>query len=195
MIRINLLPRKPKPLLALWRDGAILGVTLLIVVISWSVIMINMNNKLNKARNELKYVKKQIEDSKLDLKKVEKLKKHKAVLVNKIDIIHTLREKQAGPVHVLDDLSESIPEAVWLDNLNNIGTSLSLTGLSPSYNAVSEFMRKLAVSSYFRKIELKNIQQSLVQKKKYQRFNISCEVQFVPPAPEEDKENIEEEKT
>ena len=192
MIRINLLPRKPKPLLALWRDGIILGVTILILVISWSIVMVNMNNKLNRARNELKNVKKQIEDSKLDLKKVEKLKKHKAVLENKINIIHTLREKQAGPVHMLDDLGESIPEKVWLDNLNNIGTSLSLAGLSPSYNAVSEFMRKLALSSYFRKIELRNIQQSLVQKKKYQRFNISCDVQFIPPSPEEDKEKIEE---
>jgi Tfp pilus assembly protein PilN len=195
MIRINLLPRKPKPLIALWRDGIIMGATILILFLSWSIIMVNMNGKLNRARRELQQVKKQIEDSKLDLKKVEQLKQHKTVLENKINIIHSLREKQAGPVHVLDDISSTIPEHVWLDNLNNIGTSLSLGGLSPSYNAVSEFMRRLAFSPYFMNIELRNIQQSIIQSKKYQRFNISCQVQFIPPVSEKAEEVIEEKKT
>ena len=195
MIRINLLPRKPRPLIALWRDGIITGVVILILFLSWSIIMVNMNRRLNRARDELQQVKKQIEDSKLDLKKVEQLKQHKAVLENKINIIHSLREKQAGPVHVLDDISSTIPEQVWLDNLNNIGTSLSLGGLSPSYNAVSEFMRELALSPYFGNIELRNIQQSIIQSKKYQRFNISCQVQFIPPASKKAEKITEEKKT
>ncbi|MGA1839557.1 MAG: PilN domain-containing protein [bacterium] len=195
MIRINLLPRKPKPLIALWRDGVITGAVLLILLLSWSIVMVNMNRKLNRARGELQQVKKQIEDSKLDLKKVEQLKQHKAVLENKINIIHSLREKQAGPVHVLDDISATIPEQVWLDNLNNIGTSLTLGGLSPSYNAVSEFMRELAHSPYFTNIELRNIQQSIIQSKKYQRFNISCQVQFIPPVSEKAEKVTEEKKT
>ena len=195
MIRINLLPRKPKPLMALWRDGIIMGSVVLVLIISWSIVMVNMNRKVNRTIRDLQQVKKQIEDSKLDLKKVEQLKQHKSVLENKINIIHSLREQQAGPVHVLDDISSAIPEQVWLDNLNNIGNSLSLGGLSPSYNAVSEFMRNLTTSPYFMNIELRNIQQSVVQSKKYQRFNISCQVQFIPPVSKKADDIIEEQKT
>jgi len=192
MIKINLLPRKPKPLMALWRDGAILGVVVLILIIVGIVVTVKMNNRLKKTRKELQFVKKQIEDSKLDLEKVEKLKKQKSVLENKINIISSLREQQAGPVHMLDDLSMAMPEQVWLDSLMNMGTILHLGGFSPSYNAVSEFMRQLALSPYFSNIELVNIQQKMLKNSKFQQFRISCQVRFIPPAPKDSKEGNKE---
>jgi type IV pilus assembly protein PilN len=192
MIKINLLPRKPKPLIALWRDGAILGVVVLILVFMGLVVMVKMNNRLKMTRKELQLVKKQIEDSKLDLEKVDKLKKQKSVLENKINIISSLRERQAGPVHVLDDLSVAIPEQVWLDSLLNMGNILHLGGLSPSYNAVSEFMRQLALSPYFSNIELVNIQQKILKNRKFQQFRISCRVRFIPPPHEDSKEGNKE---
>lgn len=195
MIRINLLPRKAKPLIALWRDGFVLGTMILLLLIVWMGVLIRMNGRLNSTRRELQRVKKQIEDSKLDLQKVEQLKERKAMLENKINIIHSLREKQAGPVHMLDDMSLAIPEQVWLETLNNTGTILRIDGYSPSYNAVSEFMRMLAKSPYYDKIELDNIQQSIIKGKKFQRFKISCEVLFTPKIEEEAPEGTTEKAT
>jgi len=191
MIRINLLPRKPKPLFALWRDGSILGVTVFILLIFWMVVMVRMNGRIKAKQRELKSIKKKIEESKLDLEKVEKLKQQKAVLENKINIINSLREQQSGPVHVLDDLSSAIPEQVWINNLSNLGTVLHLSGIAPSYNAVSEFMRNLALSPYFKDIELENITQSIEKGKKYQKFRIACQVQFIPPPSEEETGSAE----
>jgi hypothetical protein len=56
-------------------------------------------------------------------------------------------------------------------------------------------MRELALSSYFKDIELRNIQQSIIQSKKYQRFNISCQVQFIPPVSEKSEKVTEEKET
>ena len=194
MIKINLLPRKPKPLLALLRDGSILGVTVLIMLIIGLVVMVKMNKKLKATRKELLTVKRQIEDSKLDLEKVEKLKQQKAVLENKINIIHSLREQQSGPVHMLDDLSIAIPEQVWLDNLTNVGKILHLGGVSPSYNAVSEFMRELAQSPYFDKIELENITQKITDGRKFQKFRISCQIKFTPESSKKEEVATKEKK-
>lgn len=195
MIRINLLPRKAKPLVALWRDGTVLGAVIVLLFIVWMVVLVRMNSRLNATRRELQRVKKQIEDSKLDLQKVEKLKERKAMLENKINIIHSLREKQAGPVHMLDDLSIAMPEQVWLETLNNTGTTLRIDGYSPSYNAVSEFMRMLAQSPYYDRIELDNIQQSIIKGKKFQRFKISCQVLFTPKIQEDAPEGAKEQTT
>ena len=194
MIRINLLPRKPRPLLTLWRDGSILVVTVVILLITWFVIMISMNGKVKAKQRELKTVKKQIEESKLDLQKVEKLKQQKTVLENKINIIHSLRAQQSGPVHMLDDLSSAIPEQVWVTHLANSGSMLNVNGVAPSYNAVSEFMKNLTQSPYFTGIELENIQQAIEKGRKFQRFKIACQVQFILP-PEAGKTGSEKGKT
>ncbi len=98
-------------------------------------------------------------------------------------------------MHVLDDLSQAIPEQVWIDNMSNMGQSLRLAGMSPSYNAVSEFMQKLSLSPYFNNVELENIQQSVIKGKKFQKFRITCMVSFNPPSPKKDAKGVKEKKT
>ena len=179
MILINLLPRKPKPLVTLWKDGAILAGVILVVLIAWTIVMIRMNGRINEIKRDMVETRKKIESSKMDLQKIEQLKKDKSILENKIDIIHSLREKQSGPVHMLEHIGLAIPEQIWLDNILNRDSSLRLEGVAPSYNAVSEFMRKLNESPYLSNIDLENIQQSMVRDKKFHRFRITCNVEFI----------------
>ena len=196
MIRINLLPRKPKPLVTLWKNAAILGCIVFILLVGCMIVMIKMNSRINEINIQIQETRKQIEDSKMDLKKIEKLKKDKAILENKINIIHSLREKQAGPFRMLEQLSLAIPEKVWLDSLVNQQNSLRFEGMAPSYNAVSEFMRKVGESPYFINIELENIQQTMIKGNKFHRFRITCGVNFIPTPPKEEEkaENSTEKK-
>lgn len=181
MIRINLLTaKKSKALVTLWKDASILGGTILILLIGVLYINHDMNNKLTRLRLQVNNTKRQIETSKMDLKKIEELKKDKYILENKITIIDSLREKQSWPVHVLDELGMAIPDHIWLTNFSNRADIVKLEGISPSYNAVSDFMKRLNDSRYFKSIELENIQLDIVKGKNFHRFRISCFIEMLP---------------
>lgn len=188
MIKINLLPQKSKPLIVLWRDGSILCGIIFILIIGIFIFTVKMNSRIKELTRHMKEIKKQIESSEIDLEKLEKLKKDKAVLENKLNIISSLREKQSWPVHMLEDLCCAMPDHIWLENLINQGDALRMEGMTPSYNAVSDFMRNLARSPYFKEIELENIQQSPTRGKTFHRFWVTCQID---PLPACDKESGE----
>lgn len=179
MIRINLLPRRPKPLTALWKYGGLLSCIVAVLIFAWAILLIHMNIRINTLKNKIEETKKQIESSQIDLQKIEALKKDKASLENKIGIINSLREKQSGPVHLLEEISLAIPEHVWLESISNSDTTLHMEGTATSYNEVSEFMNKLALSPYIKNIELESIKQSITKGRKLQRFRISSDILFV----------------
>ncbi|MBN2372358.1 PilN domain-containing protein [bacterium] len=185
MIRINLLPRKPKPPVVLYKDSAVLCGAIFLLLIIMSIIMLKMNGRVNELKMQVAETRKQIESSELDLQKIQKLKDDKAILENKIKIIDTLKKKQEWPVHVMEELGFAIPEQVWLNNLVNQGDSLRLEGMTPSYNAISEFMQQLDKSPYFKGIDLQNLRQTVVKGKKFHTFSIRCQIEFLPAKTDE----------
>lgn len=187
MIRINLLStKKAKPLVVLWRDASIMGGTILVLLFGILYLNHGMNKKLTTVRSQINNTQKQIESSKMDLKKIEELKNDKAILENKIQIINSLRKKQSWPVHMLDQLGLSIPDNIWLVSLFNKADMLKLEGLTPSYNAVSDFMKGLSDSPWFKSIELENIQQNIIKDMIFHKFRISCIIEFLPSVEEKE---------
>lgn len=180
MIRINLLPRKLKPPIVLYKNAAVLGGSIFVLFIVMTVLTVKMNGRVNELKRQTDETRKEIESSELDLKKIKKLKDDKEILENKIKIIDSLKKKQAWPVHVLEELGFAIPEQIWLNNLVNQGDSLRLEGMTPSYNAISEFMQKLDQSPYFKGIDLQNLRQTVIKGKKFHTFRITCQVEFLP---------------
>ncbi len=179
MIKINLLARRSKPLVALWKDLSILSGTILILFITILFIKIKMDSKIKRLLIQQQNINKEIESSKVDIKKIEQLKKDKTALESKISIIASLREKQNWPVHILDELSSSTPDHIWLYSFINQEDTIKIEGITPSYNAVSDFMRKLDNSPYFTEIELLNIQQNIIRDKSFHKFKISFKIEFL----------------
>lgn len=90
---------------------------------------------------------------------VQQFEQRKAQLQQRVTLIEQLRREQTGPVHMLDQVSLSLPATLWLtqmkqtDTANEVlidGKSLSLTGLS-------DFVANLERSGYFqRSVEIVN---------------------------------------
>ncbi len=90
---------------------------------------------------------------------VQQFEQRKAQLQQRVTLIEQLRRDQVGPVHMLDDISLSLPASLWLtemkqtDTANEVlieGRSLSLTGLS-------DFVANLERTGSFQKsIEIVN---------------------------------------
>ena len=106
----------------------------------------------------------------------------KAMLEARIETIEGLQRDQVSPVVLLDILSQAInpSEYVWLSQLGQSDTQLTMSGVGTSYNAIADFETSLEATGYFRNIVLVNAQGS----GGLFTFSMSCE--FVPPPLQEE---------
>lgn len=78
----------------------------------------------------------------------------------KLDTIKKLVSDRSTPPKILAELSRSIPADVWLTEFKIENGRVSIKGGSLGYNQVSDFMKGLNDSAYFKDIELKNSTQA-----------------------------------
>ncbi len=62
---------------------------------------------------------------------------------DKVNLIKTLQAKQSAPVHMLDEISKSLPDFVWLTALTQKGGSLTMAGESSTLTAMADFITAL----------------------------------------------------
>jgi type IV pilus assembly protein PilN len=82
---------------------------------------------------------------------VEQYETRKGQLQQRVTLIEQLRRGQSGPVHVLDELSRSLPEMLWLVELKQQGNDLTITGRCTVLTSLSDFVGNLEASGWFKK--------------------------------------------
>jgi type IV pilus assembly protein PilN len=103
---------------------------------------------------------------------VEAFKKKNAELKHKIEVIEELKQKQYGPVRVMDEVSKALPDLLWLTNMNYAGGNvLTLQGQALNENAVANFISNLGASPFFAEPSLKIMSQD---ERGVFTFELSC---------------------
>jgi type IV pilus assembly protein PilN len=157
MIRINLLAvereraRKRVVISAAHRVtiGAsliLLGTALLVGWWFWSLRQrsANLDNELAKAEVETRQVRTVLEQ-------VRKFETRKALLQTRVSLIEELRKGQQAPVHLLDEISKSVPERLWLRDLTQTGADFTMSGMTDSHTGVSDFVANLEDTKWFKR--------------------------------------------
>jgi type IV pilus assembly protein PilN len=85
------------------------------------------------------------------LTQVQQFEARRAQLQQRVSLIEELRKGQSGPVHMLDSISRSLPERLWLTEMTQTGEELQIRGLSTSLTALSDFVANLESSGYFKR--------------------------------------------
>jgi type IV pilus assembly protein PilN len=85
------------------------------------------------------------------LAQVQKFESRKAQLTQRVTLIEQLRRGQASPVHVLDEISKSLPERVWLTELKQVGIDFTITGYAASLPSLSDFVADLEATKWFKR--------------------------------------------
>jgi len=168
MIKINLLagtqqakakaPRTPRfeGVGTLGQNVLMAGLVILaLLFIGWR--WYSLESEARRLRTEI--VKAQAEKERLQaiIKKGEEYKAKKELLERKIALITQLKRNQSGPVHLLDEVSKQLPDFLWLDSMNESGSSVMIQGKATTYNAVSNFYNNLTGSRYFNSVVLGTI--------------------------------------
>jgi type IV pilus assembly protein PilN len=160
MIRINLLQversAKPKAASSLQFGSLASKVPLLASLVllaaiawvgysAWSLYMLDqrLEQELTQARAD---------EARLApvLKQVEEFEARQKQLQQRVKLIEQLRQDQAVPVHLLDKISRSLPDRLWLTDMREgPGASVQLDGMTSTLTSLADFIGNLENSGYF----------------------------------------------
>jgi type IV pilus assembly protein PilN len=85
------------------------------------------------------------------LAQVQKFESRKAQLTQRVTLIEQLRRGQSAPVHVLDEISKSLPDRLWLTDLHQVGSDFTIAGFAASLPALSDFVANLEGTKWFKR--------------------------------------------
>jgi type IV pilus assembly protein PilN len=87
----------------------------------------------------------------------------RAQLQLRVTLIEDLRKGREGPVHMLDEISRSVPNLLWLTEVKQQGDELTIDGRCTSLTALSDFADNLKASGYFKPVEILESQAEAAQ--------------------------------
>jgi len=187
MIKINLISEAPtaavtkrkRPEFSLGaKQGDIILVTILAIALAVSGTWWYL---LTSKRADLKETERQrtVERDELQpfIDKVEELEAKRTLLKRKVDVINDLKNKQHGPVRIMDEVSRALPDLVWLTRLELAGNAITLTGQAMDENAVANYYSNLDASPFFEEPVVKN----LARRGEDFSFTLSAVFTYEPP--------------
>jgi type IV pilus assembly protein PilN len=214
MIRINLLSvreveqassRRKEIVLA----GGLIVLTCLGVVIAYLL----QGGRVNEVDTELQRATKALEQTRQYNQELEKSEQQKKEIEAKVQVVRLLTSprRRASSVHILDDLSVSMPESLWLtDFVENKGVA-KISGKAADNQTIASFAHNLSGSAYFRNVEIRETVQEVPTTTEPRRrgakagavdtalappvtkFLIEARINYVPGLPEESAQTGAEE--
>ncbi len=115
------------------------------------------------------------------IKEVEEFKAKRAELERKVFVIGDLKQRQHGPVRIMDYVSRAVPELLWLQKMEVKASKIVLTGQAFNTNAVANFIENLDLVEGFKEPVLKDTR----FEKDIYVYTIEFNYSFSPPPPAE----------
>jgi type IV pilus assembly protein PilN len=152
MTRINLLerPRVSKPAFDPARHVALFcGIVVLLAGAVVGLRAWSLQQESARLQSELADARQEAVRLQGVLKQAEEFEGRKVQLRQRVTLIEDLRRGQSGPVHLLDELSRSVPDRLWLTEMKHEKGELVVQGRTTTLTALSDFVGNLEASGYF----------------------------------------------
>jgi type IV pilus assembly protein PilN len=190
MIKINLLEVEKERRVKSTTPGGVPTALLALVIIGLSIaafIFYYLAKQKQVADLEDDIAKKRIQKKELEpyIKRVEELDARRQELAKKNHAIELLRSQRTIPVHILDEVSRSLPEYLWISLMELKGETLRIDGSTLQEQAIPTFMKNLDASEFIGTCSLIETRQPLGAEKPATTFKISAPVTnpFKPKEP------------
>lgn len=175
--RVNLLPwremrrkEQDRQLLTIAVGAWILmGVIIFYAHVHVTSLIENQNKRNEFLNQEIAKVDKEI-------KEIAEIKKQRADLIARMNVIYQLQSARTQVVHIFDELVRKLPEGVYFTSLKDVGTGLALQGVAQSNARVSALMRNLASSDWFADPELEIIRVKSVGSDRVSEFSLKVKL-------------------
>ena len=190
MAKINLLP---------WREElrrqkqkeylTIVGVCAILTLLVWGAIHWHFQERINYQESRNAFIDDQ--NKKLDKKieEIKKLEREKDRLLARMRAIETLQTSRPIIVHIFDELVTSLPEGVFLREITQKGSDITIRGAAQSNARVSNYMRNVEKSDWLKDPSLDIIQSASEDGRRIANFVLK----FKQTSPAAEKAAMEEE--
>jgi len=175
MIKINLLPvRAARKKESLRQQLSISGLLIVLVLLGCLGAYLVTLAKIKTARDEIAKSEQEINALKQKIGEINNIKKLQEEVKKKLDILDQLRRNKTGPATRLAELSDAVPDKVWLTKYVENGGNISIAGTAFNEELIAELMRNLQSSKDFTNVELLVSEQMNIKGLKAKKFEISC---------------------
>jgi Tfp pilus assembly protein PilN len=106
----------------------------------------------------------------------------KTELAEKLALIDRLRAAKRAPITLLETVSRSVPEGLWLLEIKQVGLMVQVDGRAISLTSVSDFAEGLQQSGLFKMpVEILTTTTEVVEETDVIRFSLKAESAVAPP--------------
>ena len=159
MAHINLLPWREELRQEQTRQFA--TVTVLSLILTGALMFLvhaTFNGQINHQNYRNKMLQDEIKTLDASLKQIETLEDTKEQLLARMDVIQSLQQQRPQIVRLFDDFVRTVPEGIYLRNIKQEGTQLTIQGVAESNGRVSAYMRNIDASDWMSTPKLKVIE-------------------------------------
>jgi type IV pilus assembly protein PilN len=106
---------------------------------------------------------------------MERFKRDKKEVEQKLSVIKSLEGNRLMPVQMLDELHLLVPvKDMWLEKLSQTGGDLRIEGMARNNDVVARFMKSLEGASFIQTVDLLGTMEKEVSGVKLQQFTLAC---------------------
>jgi type IV pilus assembly protein PilN len=194
MIKINLLATREVKKKDTFQQQILLFVMCILLGVGGiAYVQININKKIKAVETENENVKKELDSLKKEVGDLNEYKKKTEDLESKRNIITTLEIGRNGPVHLMDEFSQAMPQATWIDEFTLKGDALTVKGYASDNETIAAFMMNLSNRPYFTAVNLVRSEKTTSGGLTVNKFTLTMKVQYPGGGkPEETKEEKKE---
>jgi type IV pilus assembly protein PilN len=161
MARINLLPWRER--LREERKREFFTILGGVVIIAAGLLFLvdryfNREIDMQIARNE--FVRSEIMLLDARVAEINQLRQQKEDIRARMNVITDLQGTRPVIVRVFDELVKTLPDGVYYADLTRVGNIIAIEGVAESYSRITELMRRLDESEWFRDSDLSDISAS-----------------------------------
>lgn len=155
MIRINLLPHREQKRQARQRQFVSVAIGLAILALAVvALVHVIFLAQIENQQSRNKLLKDEIAKLDEQIKEIDKLREQTQALLSRKQVVETLQTNRTEAVHLLDQMVRQLPDGVYLRNVKQVGTKVTVIGYAQSNARVSTLMRNIEASPWLTQPEL-----------------------------------------
>ncbi len=158
MARINLLPWRER--LREERRREFLSILAGVVIIAGGLVFLvdryfNSEIRYQNARNEL--IRAEIRTLDERVAEINELRQQKEDIRARMNVITDLQGTRPVIVRIFDEMVKTLPDGVYYQTVERTNDTIAIEGIAESYARITELMRRLDSSNWFREADLSDI--------------------------------------
>ncbi len=171
-------PRAPRPGIKIppIQTAIVYIAGIVIVALIVIVLLVTQNIQMRNYSSNITQLNAKLDELKVYKAAVDSLETRERELAALISPIKQLNKNRFFIAHILDEVSDRVPDFTWLTMLNADSTNLDIKGIAASNLLVADFMNRLEESPYIYNVDLSVLEKKVIEKQEMMEFTLTANV-------------------